>query len=470
MVVGEMLEEVEVLVIGAGPGGYVAAIRAAQLGKSVTIVDKAELGGVCLNRGCIPSKALISAAHQYESAHESAFPGIETTAKLDYKKVQEWKQSVVNKMTGGVTSLLKGNKVTVIDGEAFFTKPDEIRVMHENGGQRIKFGQCILATGSRPIEIKSLPFGKRVLSSTEALELDEVPKSLVIVGGGYIGMELGQTFAKFGSKVTVIEGTDSILPLFDKQMTRLVERNLKKYEVDIQTNAMAKGVEETDTGVKLTYTNKAGEEQVIEAEYLLVTVGRRPNTDELGLQDANIELGEKGLIKVDAQCRTTNPNVYAIGDIVPGAALAHKASYEGKVAAEAIAGMPSVVDYRCIPSVVFSDPEMASVGLSEDEAKKEYTSVSVGRFPYAANGRATALNQDAGFVKLIADKETGVLVGAQVVGYEASNLIAELGLAIEMSATLEDIALTIHAHPTLGEMVMEAAEVGLGSPIHIITR
>lgn len=470
MVVGEMLEEVEVLVIGAGPGGYVAAIRAAQLGKSVTIVDKAELGGVCLNRGCIPSKALISAAHQYESAKESSFPGIESTAKLDYAKVAEWKGTVVNKMTGGVESLMKGHKITVISGEAFFTKPDEVRIMHENGGQRIQFKQCILATGSRPIELKSLPLGKRVLDSTGALNLNSVPDRLIVVGGGYIGIELGQTFAKFGSKVTIIEGLDGILGLFDKQMTRLVERNLKKYEVDIHTNAMAKSIKETDKSVTLTYTDKGGEEKTVEADYLLVTVGRRPNTDELGLQDAGIELGDKGLIKVDAQCRTTNPNVYAIGDIVPGAALAHKASYEGKVAAEVIAGKSSVVDYRCIPSVVFSDPEMASVGLTEEEAKKEYTTVSVGRFPYAANGRATALNADAGFVKLIADKETGVLVGAHVVGHEASNLIAELGLAIEMSATLEDIALTIHAHPTLGEMVMEAAEVGLGEPIHIMTR
>lgn len=468
MVVGEMLEEVDVLIIGAGPGGYVAAIHAAQLGKSVTIIDKAELGGVCLNRGCIPSKAMISAAHQYESSHASAFPGIETTAKLDFPKVQEWKQSVVDKMTGGVQSLLKGNKVEVISGEAFFTKPDEVRIMHENGGQRIKFEKCIVATGSRPIELKSLPFGKRVLSSTEALTLEEVPERLIVVGGGYIGIELGQAFAKFGSKVTIVEGLDSILATFDKQMIRLVERNLKKYDVDVQTKAMAKSVEETDKGVKLTYTDKSEKEQTIEADYLLVTVGRRPNTDELGLQDAGIELTEKGLIKVDQQGRTSNPNVFAIGDIVPGAALAHKASYEGKVAAEVIAGKPSVVDYRCIPAVVFSDPEMAAVGLTEEEAKKEYNKVAVGRFPYAANGRATALNADAGFVKLISDEESGVLVGAQVVGMEASNMIAELGLAIEMSATLEDVALTIHAHPTLGEMVMEAADVALGQPIHVM--
>jgi len=251
-------------------------------------------------------------------------------------------------------------------------------------------------------------------------------------------------------------------------MVRLVEKNLKKYNVQIETNALAQGVEETEDGVKLTYKDKDGNEKTIEADYVLVTVGRRPNTDEIGLQDAGIELTDKGLVKVDQQCRTTNPNVFAIGDIVPGPALAHKASYEGKVAAEVIAGKPSIVDYRCIPSVVFSDPEMASVGLTEEEAKKEYGQVAVGRFPYAANGRATALNATDGFIKLVANKENGVLVGAQVVGVEASNIIAELGLAIEMSATLEDIALTIHAHPTLGEMVMEAAEVGLGEPIHII--
>ncbi|WP_206830184.1 dihydrolipoyl dehydrogenase [Alicyclobacillus fructus] len=468
MVVGDIVEEVEVLVIGAGPGGYVAAIRAAQLGKSVTIVDKAELGGVCLNRGCIPSKALISAAHHYEAAKESPFPGIQTTATFDFKKVQEWKQSVVDKMTGGVQQLLKGNKVNVIHGEAFFTKPNEVRVMQENGSQRLQFQHCILATGSRPIELKNLPLGKRVIDSTGALSLDHVPNRLVVVGGGYIGIELGQTFAKFGSQVTIIEGLDSILALFDKQMVRLVEKNLKKYNVQIETNALAQGVEETEDSVKLTYKDKDGNEKTIEADYVLVTVGRRPNTDEIGLQDAGIELTDKGLVKVDQQCRTTNPNVFAIGDIVPGPALAHKASYEGKVAAEVIAGKPSIVDYRCIPSVVFSDPEMASVGLTEEEAKKEYGQIAVGRFPYAANGRATALNATDGFIKLIANKENGVLVGAQVVGVEASNIIAELGLAIEMSATLEDIALTIHAHPTLGEMVMEAAEVGLGEPIHII--
>ncbi|MCL6516777.1 dihydrolipoyl dehydrogenase [Alicyclobacillus sp.] len=468
MVVGEFSEDIDVLVVGAGPGGYVAAIRAAQLGKSVTIVDKAELGGVCLNRGCIPSKALITAAHHYEAAKESPVPGIASTATLDWEKVQAWKQSVVDKMTGGVKTLLKGNKVRVVQGEVFFTGPNEVRVLSEYEGQRFRFNDCILATGSRPIELKSLPYGKRVLSSTEALALDHVPESLVVVGGGYIGIELGQTYAKFGSKVTIVEGTGSILPTFDAQLTRMVVRNLKKYNVDIHTNAFAQGVEETDNGITLTF--KVGdEEKKVTAEYVLVTVGRRPNTDELGLDAAGVQLTDRGMVQVDHQGRTSNPHIFAIGDIVAGPALAHKASYEGKVAAEVIAGHNSAVDYRCIPAVVFSDPEIATVGLSEEEAKQQYGEVAVGRFPYAANGRAVSLGAD-GFVKLIADKQSGLLVGAQVIGAEASNLIAELGLAIEMSATLEDISLTIHAHPTLGEMVMEAADVALGSPIHIVAR
>jgi len=469
MVVGELTEEVDVLIIGGGPGGYVAAIRAAQLGKSVTLVDKAQLGGVCLNRGCIPSKALISAAHHYDSARVELFPGIHTTAELDFGQVMTWKQGVVDKMTGGVKSLLKGNKVTVIQGEAFFSKVGEARIMTETEGHNYRFNHAIIATGSRPVELKHIPFGKRVLSSTEALELDSLPKRMIVIGGGYIGIELGQAFAKLGTEVTIIEGTESILPLFEAQLSRLVLRNLKKSNVTVHTEALAQSVQEDDAGVTLTFTVK-GEEKSISADYVLVTVGRRPNTEELGLETIGVKINERGLVEVDSQCRTSVANIYAIGDIVPGAALAHKASYEGKVAAEAIAGQASIVDYRCIPSVVFSDPEIASVGLNEHEAMDQYGEVAIGRFPFAANGRAVALQTDAGFVKLIADKATGVLVGAQVIGMEASNLIAELGLAIELSATLEDVALTIHAHPTLGEMVMEASEVALGSPIHVIVK
>lgn len=460
MVVGDFSTEVDVIVVGAGPGGYVAAAHAAQLGKSVVIVDKGELGGVCLNVGCIPSKALISAAHRYEHMNHSAEMGISAEGvKIDFAKVQEWKQGVVSKLTSGVGTLLKGNKVQIVKGEAYFIDESTVSVSSEEESHRFKFNHCIIATGSRPIELKTFPYGERVLSSTGALSLKEIPKSMVVIGGGYIGIELGQTYAKFGTKVTVLEGSDSILPGFEKDMTKFVAKNLEKYDVEIHTEAMAQGYQETDNGVEVTFTVK-GEEKKVSADYVLVTVGRRPNTDDIGLEGIGIKMNERGLIEVDKQCRTSIPNIYAIGDIVPGAALAHKASYEGKIAAEAIAGKPSVIDYKGIPAVVFSDPEMASVGLTETEAKEKGIDVVVGRFNFTANGRALAMGAPDGFIKIIADKKNGVVLGGQIVGAEASNLIAEIGLALETALTLEDIALTIHAHPTLGEIAMDAAEAG----------
>ncbi|MDQ0340411.1 dihydrolipoamide dehydrogenase [Caldalkalibacillus uzonensis] len=468
MVVGEFGKEVDVLVIGAGPGGYVAAIRAAQLGKKVTIVEKGMLGGVCLNVGCIPSKALISAAHKYELMSDDQGMGITAdNVKVDFEKVQEWKQGVVNKLTGGVEALLKGNNVEIIEGEAIFVSEDEVRVNRGYESERLKFNHCIIATGSRPVELKPFPFGGRIISSTEALNLKEIPKSMVVIGGGYIGIELGQTFAKFGTDVTILEGENQILPAFEKQVAQLVQKNLKRLNVNVVKNAMAQSAEQDETSVTVTYKVK-DKEETITADYLLVTVGRKPNTDELGLDMAGVKMNDRGLIEVDEQCRTSNERIFAIGDVVDGPALAHKASYEGKVAAEVIAGEPSVVDYKVIPAVVFSDPEIATVGLTEAEAKEEGYEVSVGKFPFAANGRALSVNATDGFVKVVANKENGVILGAQVVGMEASNLIAEFGLAIEMGATLEDVALTIHAHPTLGEMSMEAAEVALGQPIHMV--
>ncbi|CAM5788936.1 dihydrolipoyl dehydrogenase [Brevibacillus borstelensis] len=468
MVVGEFTTEVDVLVIGAGPGGYVAAIRAAQLGKTVAVVEKAELGGVCLNVGCIPSKAMIHAAHTYEHAQHTDAMGITMeNVKVDFAKVQEWKKGIVNQLTGGVGKLFKGNKIQVIPGEALFVSENEVRVFHGYDVNRYRFNHCIIATGSRPIELPAFPYGKRVLSSTEALALTEIPKSMVVVGGGYIGVELGTVFAKFGTKVTILEGSDQILPGFEAEMTRLVDRKLKKLGVEIHTKALAQGMEEKEDGVVVTAEVK-GEQKQVEAEYILVTVGRRPNTDELGVRDIGMKLTDRGYIVVDKQGQTSIPNVYAIGDIVEGPALAHKASYEGKVAAEAIAGHPAEVDYKAIPAVVFSDPEIASVGISEREAKEKGIEYVSGRFPFAANGRALSVNAGEGFVKLIADKETNLVLGAQIVGPEASNIIAEIGLAIEMGATLEDIELTIHAHPTLGEVTMEAAELALGRPIHVM--
>ncbi|MED4990968.1 dihydrolipoyl dehydrogenase [Parageobacillus toebii] len=470
MVVGDFAIETETLVVGAGPGGYVAAIRAAQLGQKVTIVEKGNLGGVCLNVGCIPSKALISASHRYVEAKHSEDIGIKAeNVTVDFSKVQQWKASVVKKLTSGVEGLLKGNKVEIVRGEAYFVDANTVRVINGDSAQTYTFKNAIIATGSRPIELPGFKFSNRVLDSTGALSLQEVPKSLVVIGGGYIGTELGTAYANFGTKVTIIEGADEILSGFEKQMTAIVKRRLKKKGVEIFTNALAKGVEEREDGVTVTFEVK-GETKTIDADYVLVTVGRRPNTDELGLEQIGIKLTDRGLIEIDKQCRTSVPNIYAIGDIVQGPPLAHKASYEGKIAAEAIAGKPSEIDYLAIPAVVFSEPECASVGYFEQQAKDEGIDVVTAKFPFAANGRALSLNDTDGFMKLVVRKEDGVVIGAQIVGPNASDMIAELGLAIEAGMTAEDIALTIHAHPTLGEIAMEAAEVALGTPIHIISK
>ncbi|PLT28037.1 dihydrolipoyl dehydrogenase [Peribacillus deserti] len=468
MVVGDFPIETDTLVIGAGPGGYVAAIRAAQLGQKVTIVEKANMGGVCLNVGCIPSKALITAGHRYEHAlHSEDIGVIAENVKVDFSKVQAWKASVVNKLTGGVEGLLKGNKVNIVRGEAYFVDENSIRVMDDNSAQTYTFKNAIIATGSTPIELPAFKYSNRVINSTGALALKEIPKSMVVIGGGYIGTELGGAYANFGTKVTILEGMDDILAGFEKQMSSLVAKNLKKKGVEIVTKALAKGVEESENGVVVTYEAK-GETKTVEADYVLVTVGRRPNTEELGLEQINVKKSERGLIEIDKQCRTSVKNIFAIGDIVEGPPLAHKASYEGKIAAEAIGGHPAEIDYLAIPAVVFSDPELASVGYTEKQAKEEGLDIVAAKFPFAANGRALSLNSTDGFMKLITTKEDGVVIGAQIAGAGASDMISELSLAIEAGMTAEDIAMTIHAHPTLGEITMETAEVALGMPIHII--
>ncbi|MFD1018011.1 dihydrolipoyl dehydrogenase [Thalassobacillus hwangdonensis] len=467
MVVGDFPIELDTLVVGAGPGGYVAAIRAAQTGQKVTIADKGALGGVCLNVGCVPSKALIQAGHRYEHAKGAEDMGIASeNTSVDFSKVQEWKGKVVDKLTGGVEGLLKGNKVDIVKGEVYFVDKNTVRIMDDKNSQTYTFKNCIIATGSRPIELPNFKYSDRVLDSTGALGLKEIPKKMVVIGGGYIGTELGTAYANFDTEVTILEGTKDILGGFEKQMTQLVKKRLKKKGVEVITNAMAQGVEETEDGVKVKYEVK-GEEKTIEADYLLVTVGRRPNTDELGLEQVGVEMTDKGIIKIDKQCRTSVDNIFAIGDIVDGPPLAHKASYEGKIAAEVIAGEKSEIDYLGIPAVVFSDPELASVGYTEAEAKDAGYEVNASKFPFAANGRALSLNETDGFVKLVTRKDDGLVIGAQIAGANASDMIAELGLAIEAGMTAEDLALTIHAHPTLGEISMEAAEVALGTPIHI---
>ena len=468
MVVGDYAIELETVVIGSGPGGYVAAIRAAQTGQKVAIIEREFIGGVCLNVGCIPSKALINAGHRYQEAKNSAAFGILTKdVELDFTKTQEWKDTqVVNTLTKGVEMLLKKNKVEIIRGEAFFNDSNLIRVINDDSAQSYTFKNAIIATGSRPIEIPGFKFGGRVLDSTGALNLKEVPKKLVVIGGGYIGSELAGVYANLGTEVTILEGLPSILSAFDKDMVKLVEDNFKSKDVNIVTSAMAKKAEETEDVVTVTY-EVDGKEVSVDADYVLVTVGRRPNTDDLGLEAAGVKMNDRGIVEVDKQSRTSQKHIYAIGDIVPGPPLAHKASYEAKIAAEAIAGQNVEVDYVAIPAVCFTDPELATVGLTQEEAKEQGLDVKVSKFPFGANGRALSLNQTEGFVRIVTDKETGLVLGGQVAGVGASDLIAELALAVEARMMIEDLALTIHAHPTMAETIMDASELSLGLPIHI---
>ncbi|MGL5405639.1 MAG: dihydrolipoyl dehydrogenase [Propionibacteriaceae bacterium] len=469
MVVGDFALEADTVVIGSGPGGYVAAIRAAQLGKKVVIVEKTFIGGVCLNVGCIPSKALISAAHHYEnSKHQNLFGVINTETVIDFSATQNWKDNdVVAPLTSGIEMLLKKNKVQIVRGEAHFIDDHTLRVMIDDvTGQTYRFQNAIIATGGRPIEIPSLPFGDRVLDSTGALNLPQIPESMVFVGGGYIGMELASAYAAFGTKITVLEGLDAVMSGFEPDLTRPVIEELKANDVEIVTKAKATGYKSDAGKVTVSYEINGTIEQVT-ADYCVVTVGRRPNTDDLGLELIGLETDERGLIPVDEQGRTSLSHIYAIGDIVKGAPLAHKASYEGKVAAEAIAGVPGVaVDYQAMPTVCYTSPEIATVGLTKAAAKEEGMDVTVAKFAFGGNGRSLSMANKTGFVRLVAEKATGRLVGAQLVGPGVSEMLAEITLAIENLLTLEDVSMTIHSHPTLSEMVMDAAEVALGHPIH----
>lgn len=468
MVVGDLALELETVVIGSGPGGYVAAIRAAQMGQKVAIIEREFIGGVCLNVGCIPSKALINAGHRYQEAKNSAAFGIITKdVEVDFTATQKWKdEKVVKTLTQGVEMLLKKNKVEIIRGEAFFNDTHQLRVINGDDAQSYTFKNAIIATGSRPIEIPGFKFGGRILDSTGALNLPAVPKKLVVIGGGYIGSELAGVYANLGAEVVILEGMASILSAFDADMIKLVENNFKQKNVEIVTNAMAKGAVETDNGVTVTY-EADGKELTVDADYVLVTVGRRPNTDDLGLESAGVKMSDRGVVEVDNQSRTSQKHIFAIGDIVPGPPLAHKASYEAKIAAEAISGKNVEIDYVAIPAVCFTDPELATVGLTEKEAKDQGLTVKVSKFPFGANGRALSLNQTEGFVRLVTDKDTGLVLGGQVAGVGASDLIGEIALAVEARMMIEDLSLTIHAHPTLSETIMDASEVSLGLPIHI---
>ncbi|MBU6153458.1 MAG: dihydrolipoyl dehydrogenase [Bdellovibrionales bacterium] len=460
--------QTDVVVIGAGPAGYVCAIRLAQLGKKVIVVEKANVGGVCLNVGCIPSKALIHAGTVFDRTQHADEMGISIKgATLDMKKLMTWKGEVVKKLTGGVGQLLKANGCTLLAGEAKFTSATTLEVKTASGTDSIQFKQAVIATGSRPAKIPGFDVDQElVLDSTGGLSQDTVPATMLCVGGGYIGLELGTFYSKVGSKVTVVEASPSLLGIVDPDLVRVVQKNLQKRGVEIMTSTMVKGVKKNAKSVEVTFSSEGGEKKQT-FDRVLVTIGRTPNTENLGLDRAGVKIDSKGFIPVNERRQTSVPSIYAIGDVAGQPLLAHKGSKEGMVAAEAIGGLKTVYDVKAMPAVVFTDPEIATVGLTEAEAKAKGLSVTVGVFPYAANGRALSVAEPDGMVKLVSDSKKGTLLGCHIVGAEASNLIAEATLAIEMGAHVEDLALTVHAHPTLPETIMEAAEVALGHPIHI---
>lgn len=466
----------DVCVIGAGPGGYVAAIRSAQLGLKTAVIEKESLGGVCLNVGCIPSKAMISASHFYQRLqHDAPTMGFEVKGevKLDMKKMQGWKQSVVEKMTGGVAQLLKGNGVTVIFGEASFKSAKELVVKTKGAADQVIMAKnFVIATGSRPIEIPGFKIDeKEVLSSTGALAMDQLPKRALVIGGGYIGLEIGTFLAKLGSEVEVLEaGAGLLMGAADPDCVQVVERKLKKNGVKVHLQAKAQSYKKVTGGFEVT-ADISGKSTVIKADKILLMVGRKPNSDQLNLKGIGLAIDDKGFVKVNAQRKTNLPGIFAIGDIAGQPMLAHKASHEGVLVAEVIAGQNRAYDAKTVPAVIFVDPEIASAGWTEAECKaKGHSELKIGKFPFAANGRAVSVMETDGFVKVIADAKTHVVLGVHIVGPEASNLISEAALAVEMGARLEDLALTIHPHPTLGETMMEAAEAALGHAIHIIQK
>jgi dihydrolipoamide dehydrogenase len=459
----------EAVVIGAGMGGYVCAIRLAQMGKKVALVEKDALGGVCLNWGCIPSKALIAAANLVEELRGAAARGITAEPRVDLAKLRAFKGEVVKKLVGGVGLLTKGNGVEVLKGSAAFVGPGAVELTGKDGPVRLEAGAFVVATGARPIEIPGLPFGPDVWSAREAVELAEVPRRLAVIGGGVIGLELGTVYAKLGSQVTVVEALPQILTGVDPEAVRLVARGLRQRGVKVLTGAKAKGLERKPGGLVLA-AEVEGKAEPVECDRVLVAVGFRPSTEGLGLERAGVKLGPQGFVEVNERYQTSVPTIHAIGDLTGPPFLAHKASKEGEIAAEVIAGRKSARDWVALPAAIFTDPEIGVVGLSEEEARRAGHDPVVGKFGFGALGRAIAIDHTEGFVKVIADRASKLLLGAVFVGPEASNLVAEAALALEMGATLEDVALTIHAHPTLPEAFQEACMAAMGQALHVLNR
>lgn len=465
-----MLMKTQVAVLGAGPGGYPAAFRAADLGFDVVLIDREENpGGVCLYRGCIPSKTLLHAAELISEAKEAEDIGLAfSTPEIDIDKLRAWKSDVISKLTGGLGSLRKKRKINHIQGSAQLTGSHTMTVKKPDGStETVEFEYAILASGSRPIELPMFDSkSKRVMTSTEALEIEDIPGSLLVVGGGYIGLELGSVYAALGTKVSVVEMLPALVPGADRDLIRPLETRLKKEFAEILLNTRVTGSSESDSRITVQMQNENDGSFDRPYDKVLLSVGRRPNTENIGLDNARIKIDERGFVITDDQKRTSEPHIFAVGDIAGQPMLAHKATHEGLVAAEAIAGRKTVFEPRAIPAVMFTNPEIAWCGITEQEAKEQKLDFKIGRFPWTASGRARTINRTDGLTKLIADASTGRIIGAGITGPGAGDMIAECVHAIEMGSVAEDLAWTIHPHPTLSESVMEAAESIMGHGIH----
>ncbi|MHC5108708.1 MAG: dihydrolipoyl dehydrogenase [Planctomycetota bacterium] len=458
MVVGELTQETELLIIGGGPGGYHTAFRAAEHGIQTTIVESMpKLGGVCLHRGCIPSKTYLSAAETLHIASSAKQVGIDFgKAKIDIKAMREWKNQVVNKLAGGLDALCKKHGVEKIQGTARFEDSRHVLVSGEHG-LRIKFGKCVIATGSRSIVLKGMqPDSPRILTSRTALDLDDIPKTLLVLGGGYIGLELGQVYASLGSKVAVVEMLPNICAGADSDLARPLIKRLKSQFEEICLETKVTGMKEIKTGIQVDFEGK-NPPQTNKFDKVLVSVGRRPNSDELELANAGVQADERGFITVNENFQTSASRIYAIGDVIGDPMLAHKAIHEGTVVADRLAGKDEVFEPRAIPAVVFTDPELAWAGLTEVEAKEQGKQVTVKKIPWTASGRAVSIGRTDGLTKIIADKETQRVLGIGIAGPHAGEMIAEGVLAMEMGATAYDLHKTIHPHPTLSETIYEVS-------------
>jgi dihydrolipoamide dehydrogenase len=457
--------QTEVVVLGSGPGGYTAAFRAADLGKKVILIERYEsIGGVCLNVGCIPSKALLHAAKVLDETHEMSSCGIDFgTPKIDNKKLVEWKSKVVTKLTGGLKMLAKQRKVEIVQGVGKFVSPNEIEVEGSNGKQTIKFENAIIAVGSRPVKLPFLPDDPRIIDSTGALELAETKGKMLVIGGGIIGLEMATVYQALGAEITIVELMDQIIPGCDKDIvTPLFKRIQKRYKNILLKTKVTK-VEAKKDGLYVTFEGENAPAQPEKFDRILCAVGRVPNGKQIAAEKAGVNVDERGFISVDKQQRTNVSHIYAIGDVIGNPMLAHKAIPEGRVAAEVISGLKHYFDPKCIPSVAYTDPEIAWTGITENEAKAKGIKYGKGVFPWAASGRSLAIGRDDGMTKLLIDEATNRVIGAGIVGPNAGELIAEVGLAIEMGCDVEDVSLTIHPHPTLSETIAMSAEVFEGT-------